>query len=565
MTQGILPARAALGTDATVVVRRVAVQAAQLTLVAAAYFLGARLGNAFRFQSSAIGVMWPPSGVLLAALLLTPRTRWWTVLVAAALAHMAAMYPLFPPWRWEWQIVNTTVFVTATAALLQRVAGLPLHFQSRRQVFAFTAIVFVMPALFAFTTPVFVRSVLGVDATYSPLAAMLRATLSNATGMFLIAPVVVLWAHRGFRYVNEITPGRAREAMLIMAALLSVGVVAFGTGPEIARFPSLLLWIFPPLVYAAVRLGPVGAATSLFSIAALSVWGTAEQLGPFVVRAESDQVLSLQLFWIVIGPPILLLAAVIREREQAEHVLHDQRNQLAHVTRVATAGELSGAIAHELHQPLTSILANADAAIRLLDRNPAGNPADLREVREILEDITQQDRQAASVIARLRSFVREGESRFDPLVVETVVRDALALSRSTLQLSGVDVQTQISAGLPRVCGDSVQLLQVVVNLIVNACESMSLTPPADRRLELHVAPLDGTHVDITVADRGVGLPSGSDVFEPFFTTKTKGLGLGLAIGRSIVTAHGGRLWAENNPDKGATFHLVLRTEREHPA
>ena len=563
MTHAVLPGTtAALGVEtassAKQSVKRVALHASQLALLAGVYYLAARLGNAFRFQSSQIGVVWPASAILVSALLLTPRTRWWTLLVAAALAHIAAMYSVVPAWRWEWQIVNQSAFTATTAALLQRVPGLPLHFGNRRQVFAFTVVVFVTSALFGFTTPVFVRSLFGFDATYSPPAALLRVTLANATAIFVIVPVVLLWAQREVRRVSELTRRRLLEAALIMTSLLAVGVIALASGPEIARFPTLLLWIYPPLVYAAVRFGPLGAATSLFCIAALSTWGTAWQLGPFVLTANAHQVLSLQMFWIILGLPIMLLAAVIRERERAEHALHEQRNQLAHVTRVATVGEMSGALAHELHQPLTSILANAQAAILLLDRHPP----DLREVRAILEDIAQQDKHSASVIARFRSFLKEGESRFEPLVVESVVREALALSRSAVTFSGVEVQTQISAGLPRVWGDPVQLLQVMVNLVVNACESMSLTPQADRCLRLQAASLGHEQVQLSVADSGVGLPNGGEdhVFDPFFTTKSKGLGLGLSIGRSIVTAHGGQLWGENNPSQGATFHLVLPAE-----
>jgi C4-dicarboxylate-specific signal transduction histidine kinase len=188
---------------------------------------------------------------------------------------------------------------------------------------------------------------------------------------------------------------------------------------------------------------------------------------------------------------------------------------------------------------------------------------DLSEVRQILEDITRDDQAAASVLARLRMFLKDGTSRFEPLAVEAVVRDALALSKSTVDLSGVEVQTSVAGGLPRVFGDPVQLLQVMVNLVVNGCESMHLTPRLARRLDLYVAPLDPEHVEILVSDRGVGLPNGGEdrVFAPFFTTKEDGLGLGLAIGRSIVTAHGGRLWAENSIAQGATFHLVLPTYR----
>jgi two-component system sensor kinase FixL len=188
------------------------------------------------------------------------------------------------------------------------------------------------------------------------------------------------------------------------------------------------------------------------------------------------------------------------------------------------------------------------------------NPANTQEVREILEDIAREDKQAASVISRLRAFLREGESRFEALPVEIVIRDALALSKGAIALSGVDVQTHIPAGLPYVWADPVQLLQVMVNLVVNGCEAMHHTPTSERCLRLQAAPLGRDQVEVLVADCGAGLPNGGEdrVFEPFFTTKEHGLGLGLAIGRSLVNAHGGRLWGENNLYRGATFHLVLR-------
>jgi len=562
LTQAVIPLKAvAAAHGASDSLKRAAFYASRVAVLAGIYYLAATLGLGFRFQNSQISVVWPANAVLLAALLLTPRSRWWVVFTTTALAHVAAMAPATPAWRWVWQIAGNSLFMSAAAALLRRYAGLPLRFDGRRQVFTYVAISLGVPVVFALTMPAFVRTLLGLDHATSPGAALLRTALSNVTALLLVAPVLLLWGQRDLRQLGALTGRRAVEAAAIMASLLIVGLVAFGTAPEFAHFPGLLLWFFPPLVWAAVRLGPWGAVTSVSFVALLSTLGTARQLGPFVLASEAEQVLSLQLFWIALGPPIMLLAAVIREREQAEEALHEQRKQLAHVTRVATAGELSGAIAHELRQPLTSILANAQAALHLLNRERV----DLSEVRQILEDITRDDQAAASVLARLRMFLKEGTSRFEPLAVETVVRDALALSKSTVDLSGVEVQTSIAGGLPRVFGDPVQLLQVMVNLVVNGCESMHLTPRLARRLDLYVAPLDPEHVEVLVSDRGVGLPNGGEdrVFDPFFTTKEHGLGLGLAIGRSIVTAHGGRIWGENNhTTHGATFHLVL--PRHHP-
>ncbi|HEV8217438.1 MAG TPA: ATP-binding protein, partial [Gemmatimonadaceae bacterium] len=351
---------------------------------------------------------------------------------------------------------------------------------------------------------------------------------------------------------------RAIEAGVMIFAVFAIGFGIFGTGPNIARVPTLLLFAFPPLLWAAVRFGPIGASTALFVVAGLSIWGTARQLGPFVVIGDTDRILSLEVFWVVLWGPTMLLAATIRERERAELALQQQRNQLAHVTRVATVGELSGAIAHELRQPLTSILVNAQTGQHLL----SSPEVDLMAVREILDEIAGQDKQAANVITRMRSFIQKGESRLQTIAIETVARDALALGRMTAADTGVEVETEIETGLPNVHGDPVELLQVVLNLIVNACESMKHVARPRRQLVLRVRRRSLHEVEVVVSDTGVGLPTGggSRLFEPFYTTKQNGLGLGLAISRTIATAHGGRLWGENNSSGGATFRLVLPAE-----
>lgn len=528
-----------------------------LIALAVGYYLAVRLGLSFRFQNSLIGVVWIANGVLLAALLLTRPSRWVLVYSITALAHAAAVFPQAPVWRVVWQIGINAALTISMALLLRRSAALPLTFATRRQVLIYAAAAFGLPALLALGTPVVVRAMLNLEPDYQFLVAWPRVALSNATATLLITPVIVLWAQHGVQPVQRVSTRRGLEAAVILLFLLAVGFVAFGSGPEVARYPALLVLVFPPLLWAAVRLGPLGASTALLGIAALSAWGTAGQLGPFVLFSDATRVLSLQLFWITMSTPILLLAAVIREREQAESTLLTLRQHLAHATRVATAGELSGALAHELRQPLMSIQANAEAASTLLGRGGA----DPEQLRAILEDIAQQNRYAADVITRMRSFLQEREPRFEQLVLETVVQNALALTRGPLDRLGVVVNTDVGAGLPRVWGDSVQIVQVVLNLILNACESMTHTPIAERVLRVQIARDHGQFLELTIEDRGEGLPLGADerMFEPFFTTKESGLGLGLAVGRSIVTAHGGRLWGEDNEGRGATFHLLLRT------
>ena len=537
-------------------------------LFVAAYDLAVRLGLGFRFENSQIGVVWPANALLVSALVLTPRSRWWIILVAAAIPHAAEMHLTVPAWRWIWQILGNGIFAMGTVIVLERTAGVPLHFGTRQQVLAYAVVSFAMPAVYGLTTPAFVRSVLGLESTYTPTASVLRTTLSTATGLLIIGPVILKWAQYGVQRMSQLSRPRLVEGAVMVAAVVGIGIAIFGTGPNIARVPTLLLFAFPPLLWAAVRFGPIGGSTALFAVAALSVWGTAQRLGPFVLIGDTDRILSLEVFWIVLWGPTMLLAATIRERERVEQALQQQRNQLAHVTRVATVGELSGAIAHELRQPLTSILVNAQTGQHLL----ALPHVDLTAVREILDEIAGQDRQAANVITRMRSFIQKGDSCLQTVAIETIVRDALALGRLTAADAGVEVETEIAASLPNVHGDPVELLQVVLNLIVNACESMKHVTRVRRQLALRVGRRSLHEVEVVVSDTGIGLPTGPNnrLFEPFYTTKQNGLGLGLAISRTIATAHGGRLWGENNSTGGATFYLVLPVEgtsflTRHPA
>ena len=226
-----------------------------------------------------------------------------------------------------------------------------------------------------------------------------------------------------------------------------------------------------------------------------------------------------------------------------------------HLTRVATLGELSGALAHELNQPLTSILTNAEAALQFLARRPVN----LGEVRDILHDIVNEDRRAGDVIRRLRALLRRGETARQPLDVNEVTNDVLRLLNSELIVHGVTITTRMARRLPRVNADRVALQQVLLNLIINACDAMRFDEPAERRMAISTALDSDGAVRVTIVDRGSGLPTEGieRVFEPFFTTKVQGLGLGLAICRSIVAAHGGNLSATNNADRGATFSFTL--------
>jgi len=248
----------------------------------------------------------------------------------------------------------------------------------------------------------------------------------------------------------------------------------------------------------------------------------------------------------------------ISERKQAELEAARQRNELAHLSRVTTLGELSGSLAHELSLPLSAILSNAQAAQRVLARGDA----DLAEVREMLNDIVSEDKRAGEVIRRLRLWLKKGEVQQHSLRINKVVQDVLKLIRSDLINQHVTVDTKLARNLPPVTGDPVQLQQVLLNLVVNACDAMTDCDTPERRLLVRTGMENGngtSAVTVSVTDRGGSIPEEKieQIFEPFFTTKAKGMGLGLSVCRTIISAHRGKLWATNNADCGATFHFSL--------
>jgi two-component system, LuxR family, sensor kinase FixL len=254
------------------------------------------------------------------------------------------------------------------------------------------------------------------------------------------------------------------------------------------------------------------------------------------------------------SPGTLMGATIdISSRKQAEEVTARQRAELEHLSRVATLSELSGALAHELNQPLAIIMSNAEAAQQLL-----GHPApDLPEVRAILADIVKADERAGEVIRRLRSLLKRGEPNRQPLAMNQVVRDVVQFMRADLVRRGVAVELALADGLPDIAADRVPLEQVLINIVGNACDAMATNMPGDRTVTIATTAVDDA-VAVHVRDAGAGLPRPPEqVFAPFFTTKANGLGMGLAICRSIISAHGGRLWAEENEDRGATFHMSL--------
>ena len=317
---------------------------------------------------------------------------------------------------------------------------------------------------------------------------------------------------------------------------------------------------------ASLPIREVGAQVDLFDSRQLKRWNLEEsRLPPGSQVLFREPSLWAQYRWYIVAAIALVLLqaaligalAVARARQRrAEAEARRQRDELAHVLRVTTLGELTSSLAHEIIQPLTAILTNAEAAKRFLE---SGRPADAKDVQEALADIQASADQAALVIDRLRTLFRKQSVKHVEVDVETLVKNVVDLLHAAMLVERIDIQLAFARPLPAVSGDPVQLEQVLLNVLTNASDAIGAGSDGPRAIAIRGYQGRPGYVVVEVADTGVGVgPADLDrIFEQFVSTKPKGLGMGLAISRSIISAHRGRIWATANPDRGITMHIEL--------
>jgi PAS domain S-box-containing protein len=252
---------------------------------------------------------------------------------------------------------------------------------------------------------------------------------------------------------------------------------------------------------------------------------------------------------------VLVISRDLTEHVLASEALREAQIELAHVNRVTTMGQLTASIAHEVNQPIAATVTNAQAALRWLD----ARPPNLAETRQAVTRIVNDGIRAGDVVDRIRALIKKVPARTDRFDIDDAIMDIVALTRGELSSNGVSLQTQFAQGLPLIQGDRVQLQQVILNLIVNAIEAMSGMSKGGRELSISTEIDASNGALVAVRDSGPGLdPAGLEhLFDAFYTTKSSGMGMGLSICRSIIEAHGGRIWAEANVPQGATFQFTL--------
>jgi C4-dicarboxylate-specific signal transduction histidine kinase len=248
----------------------------------------------------------------------------------------------------------------------------------------------------------------------------------------------------------------------------------------------------------------------------------------------------------------------VTERKQGEEALRRSQAELAHVTRVTTLGEMTASIAHEINQPLSGIVTNGNACLRWM----AGDSPNLDEAREAIRRIIKDGNRAGEVITRIRALVSKTDTEKSRLDVNDAIQEVAALAEGEVRRNCVELRTELADELPPVLGDRVQLQQVILNLVMNGVEAMASVADRPRELLIYSHQYESDKVLVAVRDSGTGLhlENLDRLFEPFFSTKPQGMGMGLAISRSIIESHGGRLWAVANDGPGVTFEFALPVE-----
>jgi C4-dicarboxylate-specific signal transduction histidine kinase len=253
----------------------------------------------------------------------------------------------------------------------------------------------------------------------------------------------------------------------------------------------------------------------------------------------------------------------MEEQRRTEEMLQTTRAELARAARITTMGELTASIAHEVNQPLAAVVANADACVAWLSREVP----DLAEARAAAERATEGATRASDVIARIRSLITKATPQKSRVEINRIIEQTTALAEGQATKNNVEMKLELQPDLPFVLGDGIQLQQVILNLVMNGIEAMTTVADRPRTLTLLSESQNGDQVRVAVHDSGIGLSDEvkKRLFEPFFTTRTKGMGMGLSISRSIIEAHGGRLWADSNGSLGSTFQFTLPKGDLHAA
>jgi signal transduction histidine kinase len=533
--------------------------AVQIFLTGVAYYVATEIAWALCFPNSKVSLLFPPHAVLIVVLLVVPVRHWWAYTLATVMAHFIATqqahWPVLYALHCEAFDAVQNVLVAAGVRLFIKS---PLNRITLRDAIVFVSIaVIIVPFGTAFWGAAFTISN-GFGTNY--WVEWRNLGISNGvTAVVFVPALLVLLSHRGGR----VTPARIIEGSLLALGLGVVGTYVFASlpsGPETS--PALLYAPIPLLIWAALRFGLSGISAAMLVVTFEAIWGAMHGHGPFLLQSPAENALALQMFLIVTGTPLMFLSVLLENDRRSQQALHEveddvrrQREQINLLSRVSLLGEMTASLAHELNQPLSAIISNANAGMRYVERGK-DDPATLRE---ILGDVESDAHRAHDIIRNVRNTIKKGDPARRRIDLNELVTNVAHVVRQDALGYSCEIQTSLAKDLPPIEGDRVQIQQVLVNLVSNALDAVRQTPTDQRKVEIRTAANDEGEVRLTVRDHGIGIPTEvhDRLFDQFVTTKEHGLGMGLAIVRSIVEAHGGKIDAENVADGGASFHFTL--------
>lgn len=343
----------------------------------------------------------------------------------------------------------------------------------------------------------------------------------------------------------------------IFTAALAIAIFIFDTVTpyEIAAASLQVVVVLLSLRFYRKR-GVIFVSVACAALSILSAVLTIVSYVPTAGSTFSLGVINTSISLTAIAATAYLALATETARQTAERA----QAHLAHVARLTTLGELSASIAHELNQPLTAVITNANASTRWI-RN---DPPNLQKVTSSIESIVEDARRASEIIARIRALTTRAEPQNAWVDINAEIQEVLVLIQSQLNENRIVVRAELDNGLPSVFGDRIQLQQVVLNLIINAIDAIGAAQTEPREIRIRSRKTRPSGVEISIQDTGGGLTTTdvNQIFDAFFSTKTGGMGIGLSICRSIIEAHHGRIWAEQSQPSGAVFHFTLPGTQE---
>jgi len=534
----------------------------QVFLTGLAYYLATEIAWALCFPNSKVSLLFPPHAVLVAILLLVPTRQWWAYVLATILAHFIATQQAHWPvlYALHCEAFDAVQNVLAAAGIRLFIKS-PLNKITLRDAIVFVLItVIIVPFGTAFWGAAFtISNGFGTDYWVE----WRNLGISNGVTAVVLVPALLLVAERLSRRGSRTKTVRLLEGSVLSLGIMIVGAYVFAivpAGPDTS--PALLYAPIPLLIWAALRFGLGGISAAMLVVTFEAIWGAMHGRGPFLLQSPAENALALQMFLIVTGTPLMFLSVLLEDEKRSHQALreaheeaHRHREQINLLGRVSLLGEMTASLAHELNQPLSAIITNANAGMRSIDKGKE----DSGTLREILVDVEADGRRAHDIIRSVRNTIKKTHPTLRRINLNELVGKVAHIVRPDAVAYSCDVETSLATDLPLIEGDPVQIQQVLVNLVSNALDAMRHTPPDRRKVQISTAGNGDDEVRLSVRDHGTGISTEVQerLFDRFFTTKEQGLGMGLAIVRSIVESHGGKIDAENVADGGARFHFTL--------